>query len=77
MTTFDLSEHALPLAPTRWRDKEDLFLSLFQRGNLFLTRQTGAFWQLGLREAQQIQHKRSFFSRLFMNDEVFLAPLDS
>jgi hypothetical protein len=36
---------------TRLRDKENLFLSLLQRGKLNHARKTGAFWQNALREA--------------------------
>jgi len=54
-----------------------VFLSLFQRGNPHHAGKMSAFWQHVLRETLQIQHERSSFSKLFMNDEVFLALLDS
>src|SRR5215469_11485381 len=76
MTTFSSPITLFPWRRTRWRDKEDVLLSLFQRENPPHGRNTAAFWQHGLREALHIQNKRSswnFSTRDRLVDSVFPA----
>ena len=76
MTTFSSPITLFPWHRTRRRDKEDVRLSLFQRGNPPHDRNTIAFWQHGLRKALHIQNKRSswnFSTRDRLLDSVFSA----
>ena len=59
---------------TRWRDKEDLFLSLWQREKLHSACQREAFWQQRLVEARWMQGQRSTFKDLLAIDDAILAP---
>jgi hypothetical protein len=63
MTDYAYPINIFPWHGTRLRDKENVFLSLIQRGNLNDARKTGAFWQNALREAIWMQGYRSSLLR--------------